>query len=202
MTVIDVYADIWCPFTHVGLRRLVQRRDEEGADLRLRVRPWPLELVNGKPMDPEFIAEEVGELRAQAAPDLFSGFRADTFPTTTLPALALVESAHRVDLVTGEKMSLLLRSELFERGRDIGDAQVLAELASTSGVPPADEDDHAAVRAQWEAGKERGVVGSPHFFTSTGAYFCPALDIKRVDGHFSITPDVVAFEAFVAACFA
>ena len=32
MLVIEVFADIWCPFAHVGLSRLVQRRDETGAD--------------------------------------------------------------------------------------------------------------------------------------------------------------------------
>lgn len=202
MTVIDVYADIWCPFTHVGLRRLVERRDQEGADLRLRVRPWPLELVNGKPMDPDFIGEEIDDLRAQVAADLFTGFRVDTFPTTTTPALALAESAYRVDLATGEAMSLSLRSELFERGRNIGDADVLAELASAAGVPPATEKDHEAVEAAWAEGKERGVVGSPHFFTPSGDFFCPALDIKRADGHLAIKPDLAAFETFVTACFA
>ncbi len=202
MTVIDVYADIWCPFTHVGLQRFVQRRDEQGADLRLRVRPWPLELVNGKPMDPEFIGEEIEDLQAQVAPGLFRGFRADTFPETTMPALALAESAYGVDLATGEAMSLQLRSELFERGRDIGSPEVLAGVASAAGVPAASEADQGAVLAEWEAGKARGVVGSPHFFTPSGDFFCPALDIKRTDGHLSIAPDIPAFEAFVAACLA
>ena len=200
MTVIDVYADIWCPFTHLGLRRFVERRDEEGADLRLRVHPWPLELVNGKPLDPGFIGEEIDDLRAQVSPGLFNGFLTETFPTTTLPALALVESAYGVDLATGEATSLLLRTELFEHGRDIGDAQVLAEVASATGVPPASEEDQAAVEAGWEAGKERGVVGSPHFFTPSGDFFCPVLDIKRVDGQLAIKPDIPAFEEFVAAC--
>jgi predicted DsbA family dithiol-disulfide isomerase len=200
MTVIDVYADIWCPFTHLGLRRFVERRDQEGADLRLRVYPWPLELVNGKPLDPDFIGEEIDDLRAQVSPGLFTGFRAETFPTTTLPALALVESAYAVDLAIGEVVSLLLRTELFEHGHDISDAEVLAEVAAEAGLPPAGEENRSAVEAGWEAGKERGVVGSPHFFTPSGDFFCPVLDIKRVDGHLAIKPDVPAFEAFVAAC--
>ena len=44
--VVDVFADVRCPFAHVGLRRLVTRRKQLGAQLLLRVRAWPLELVN------------------------------------------------------------------------------------------------------------------------------------------------------------
>ena len=58
-----------------------------------------------------------------------------------------------------------------------------------------------AVRASWEEGKAREVIGSPHFFTNTGGFFCPALEIKRVDGHLRISMDPPAFEAFVASCF-
>ena len=49
---LEVWADVTCPFTHVGLHRLVDERDRQGRDdLHLRVRAWPLELVNGVPMD-------------------------------------------------------------------------------------------------------------------------------------------------------
>lgn len=48
--VVEVFADITCPFTHVGLRRLVRHRESVGRnDVVLRVRAWPLELVNDEP---------------------------------------------------------------------------------------------------------------------------------------------------------
>jgi 2-hydroxychromene-2-carboxylate isomerase len=197
MTTIEVYADIWCPFTHVGLRRLVQRRSETGAVYDLRVRAWPLELVNGAPMDASFIAEEVEDLRSQVAPDLFMGFRADRFPISTLPALALAEAAYDVDPGCGERISLALRDALFEEGRDIGRADVLADIAETEGLALVDGDER--IRSSWETGLGRGVVGSPHFFTADGGFFCPALHIERVDGHLRIAPDHDAFEAFVAS---
>ncbi len=199
---IDVYADVWCPFTHVGLRRLAEKRAELGAHVILRVHAWPLEIVNGKPMDAAFIGEEVDDLRAQAAPDLFAGFDVDHFPSTTLPALALAEAAYRKDPATGEAFSFALRDALFEQGRDVGDADVLAELAAAHGVGAADDADADAVRASLDEGRARGVIGSPHFFTPTGGFFCPALDIERVDGHLQIRPDLGAFEAFVEACLA
>ncbi len=202
MTVIDVYADIWCPFTHVGLRRLIEQKARRGGDVTLRVRPWPLELVNGKPMDADFIGEEVDDLREQAAGDLFAGFDTSTFPTTTLPALALAESAYRIGNEEGERISLALRDALFEEGRDISDPHVLNTIADAAGIPPAIPADLDAVKAGWEEGKDRGVIGSPHFFTTNGAFFCPALDIKRVDGHLRIKPDLPAFETFVESCFA
>ncbi|MEZ5228615.1 MAG: hypothetical protein R2710_18675 [Acidimicrobiales bacterium] len=79
---------------------------------------------------------------------------------------------------------------------------MLNTIADAAGLPPAIPADTEAVLAEWERGKERGVVGSPHFFTEHGAFFCPALDIKRVDGHLRIAPDLPAFETFVEACFA
>ena len=58
MPVIEVFADVACPFTHIGLRRLVEQRAALGRDdVTLLVRAWPLELVNGKPLDPAFIYE-------------------------------------------------------------------------------------------------------------------------------------------------
>jgi len=202
-TVIEVFADIGCPFTHVGLRRLVERRREAGRlDVALRVRAWPLEIVNGEPLDPHFIAEEVDDIRAQVAPSLFEGFRESAFPTSSLPALALVEAGYRSSLAVGEQLSLELRDLLFEHGEAVGSPEVLARLADEHGLVVGDED-VAAVRAAHAEGVRRGVIGSPHFFTRAGGFFCPALDVHRDDdGHLRIVPDPEAFDAFVSTCFA
>lgn len=201
MSTVEVFADIWCPFTHVGLRRLLARREEVGIAIRIRVRAWPLELVNGTPLDSHFVAEEVTELRSEVAPDLFAGFDEDGFPTTTLPALALVESAYEAGQAKGEAMSLTLRDALFEKGRNISDPAVLEEIARALDVPAAGAAHERLVRESWDEGRTRAVIGSPHFFTDGGGFFCPALDIERVDGQLRISLDPPAFEAFVASCF-
>lgn len=198
---IDVYADVCCPFTHVGLRRIVAARAERGlapADLRLHVHAWPLELVNGAPLDPEFIAEEVEAIRAQVASDLFARFDPAAFPPTSIPAMLLAHSAYAVDAATGEEVSLALRDALFEEGRDIADPEVLAALAEAHGlaVPPHDQ---APVLADWQAGRARGVVGSPHFFAGSADVFCPSLRIRRVDGELVIDADPAAIDAFLDA---
>ena len=110
MGTIEVFADICCPFTHVGLRRLVERRDALGrSDVVIKARAWPLELVNGAPLDPVMIGEEVDALRAQVAPDLFTNFQPSRFPASSLPALRLAATAYDHSLVLGEQISLALR---------------------------------------------------------------------------------------------
>jgi hypothetical protein len=203
MSAIEVFADVACPFTHVGLRRLVEQRSALGRhDVHLLVRAWPLEIVNGKPLDPAFIAEEVVDIRTQVAPDLFAAYREDALPATSIPALALTAAAYRLDPATGERVALRLRELLFEEGVDISLPAVLASVATEHGVA-APFDDPAPVLADHAEGVERGVIGSPHFFTGGDGFFCPSLNVSRDDeGDLHVEVDSAAFEAFVATCFA
>lgn len=198
MTEIEVFADVACPFTHVGLRRFVERRAAAGRDdIRLRLRAWPLELVNGAPLDPHHIDAEIVSIRAQVAPDLFTGFRVEAFPATSMPALRLAAAAYARDAETGEAVSLALRDALFERGLDIADAAVLAEVAASCGIEiPADED--AAVLAEYADGRQRGVIGSPHFFAGDRNEFCPLLTIKRTETGWDITQDLSMLDQLLA----
>ncbi|HSP05022.1 MAG TPA: DsbA family protein [Acidimicrobiales bacterium] len=198
---VEVFADVWCPFTHVGLRRFVELRTHMDVPPALVVRSWPLELVNGAPMDPAFIAEEVEDIRGSVAPDLFTGFDPARFPTTTLSALALTGRAYERSPATGEAVALELRDRLFERGEDIGDPDLVAAVATTHGLPADAGADHDLPIRDWEEGKSRGVIGSPHFFTPGGDWFCPSLDVSRADdGHLRITDDPEGFDAFVRSC--
>ena len=201
-TVVEVFADVACPFTHVGLRRFAERRTLLGRDdVVVRVRSWPLEIVNGTPLAPRHVADEVDELTRGVAPDLFTGFRPDRFPSTTMPALALAAAAYDIDLVVGETVSLELRDLLFEGGVDISRTDALARVARRHDVP---FDPHATARVLRDhaEGVRRGVIGSPHFFTSAGSFFCPALDIRRDQGgQLHISADREGFERFLAGCF-
>lgn len=196
---VEVYADVWCPFAHVGLRRFVERRAGRGDDVRLLVRAWPLEWVNGRPMDPGFVGDEVDQIRAAVAPDLFTGFDPHRFPTSTVPALELTARAYAESIETGEAVALELRDRLFERGEDVGQPSVLDAVAAGHGLSRTGGDD--LVRRDWNDGQGRGVIGSPHFFTPGGSFFCPALDVRSVDGHLRISADPDGFDAFVASCF-
>ena len=202
MTVIEVFADVVCPFTHVGLRQFVERRAElDRHDVNLRVRSWPLEIVNDHPLDPHFIAEEIDEIREQIVPTLFERFAEKSFPATSLPALTLAAAAYEKDVAVGERVSLAVRDLLFERGADIADVEVLRRLAAEHDVP-VDLADTSSVLDDHAEGVARGVIGSPHFFTPAGGFFCPALDVHRdAGGHLRITADPAGFDRFMASCF-
>lgn len=191
MRSVEVFADVLCPFTHVGLHTLIDRRTERGLDEpRLRIRAWPLELVNGAPLDAHHIGAEITALRDTVRPDLFAGFTVDSFPSTSMAAFALTSAADRTgDPELIEDVGMALRDAVFEQGCDVGRPDVVAPIAARFGVEPLDpESTLAAVRADWDEGAERGVIGSPHFFTGDGgSWFCPGLAISRDDvGNFVI----------------
>lgn len=191
MRTVEVFADILCPFTHVGLRTLIDRRAALGlTQPRLRIRAWPLELVNGAPLSAGHVAAEIEALRASVRPDLFAGFAAESFPGTSMAAFAVSAAAARTgDPGLIEDVGLALRNAVFEEGLDLGSRPVTEAIAARFGLEPLDIDETAtAVRADWSEGKARGVVGSPHFFTDDGAdWFCPELAISRdEDGDFVV----------------
>ncbi len=167
----------------------------------LVVRAWPLELVNGKPLDADFVGEEVDALRASVAPELFRGFDRARFPSSGLPALGLAARAQRAGPLVAERCSLALRHALFEEGRDIGDAAELARIADECGIDGARGQDHAAVLADLALGRSLGVIGSPHFFVDGEGFFCPSLDIERIDGRLAIRIDATGFDALADRCF-
>ncbi len=127
-----------------------------------------------------------GALRcsAQLGVNDFSGLHADTWPSTTIPALNLAAGAYARDPATGLAVSLELRAALFERGEDIGDPDVLARIAAAHGLPTPGVEADASIRADYDGGRERGVKGSPHFYVADDEFFCPALDLGHdADGH-------------------
>lgn len=202
MQPIEVFADIWCPFAHVGLRAVAGRRDELGrGDVPLLIRAWPLELVNDEPQDVDLATDHVADLQRQCAPDLFTGFDPSSFPRTTVPALALAAAAYRHTAATGERVSLALRDALWEQGLDVSEPAVLQSIAERHGVSAAGPEDERSVREDWQLGQERGVEGSPHFFCGDVSAFCPSLDIdKGDDGELRVRPDRAALDAFLGAC--
>lgn len=180
--VIEVYADIWCSFAHIGLRTVAAARERaDRPDVAIVVRAWPLELVNGVPLSVEKTHEHIVELQQFVAPDAFAGFDPARFPTSTLDALALTSRAYRTSLDLGERASFMVRDALFESGLDVSDPEVIASLATRLGTGLPDDDDRAQVQAEYREGQRRGVIGSPHFFANGHDVFCPSLHIERSD---------------------
>jgi hypothetical protein len=194
---IEIFADVWCPFAHFSLHTVRSFRDRLSPESTILVRAWPLELVNGKPLDPVVTASHVAELRRDVAPELFTGFDAGAMPTSTLGALALVEAANDADPRLGETISVELRDALFEQGRRI-DEDVLARLARRSGLDVSAIGERGRVESRLEEGRRRGVKGSPHIFIGASGMFCPLLDIERSQlGELHMKERFGRFEAFI-----
>jgi len=203
MSHVEVFAEIVCPFTHVSLHRLLDARDASGADVPVRVRAWPLELINNSPQDPDVLAREIDALRVDIAPDLFKGFDPSRLPHTSLPAFGLVAVAYeRQGEAAGETASLAVRDAVFENGLDVGDPDVIAVLAARFGLerPPPDYAEVSA-RADWHRGVERHVQGSPHFFVGDRDWFCPGLAIRHQGGGYDVHVDDHHRRAFYTAAF-
>lgn len=200
-TSIEVFADITCPFAHVGFRRFVgERAARSRVDVQLHVRAWPLEPLNGEPVDGVQVAPKVAALRSSVAPDLFRGFDAAAYPRTSIPALRVVHGAYKRSVAEGERISLLVRNALFEEGRDISDPEVLRDL-----WPDADAEFHPSEPgpevADWVEGQRRGVKGSPHYFVHDEDFYCPSLTIEHDGDDLEINFDQAGFDAFVRSAF-
>jgi predicted DsbA family dithiol-disulfide isomerase len=199
---IEIFADIWCPFAHAGLRAAARARSQAGRDdVAFIIRAWPLELVNGAAMPAAKAADHARHLRDQVDTTLFAHLDVGHFPSTTLPALTLAHAAYRQSSATGEAVSFALRDAMFEQGRDISDAAVLADLARLHGLDQPGEADRAGVLADWHEGQARGVIGSPHFYCGNTDMFCPGLQITRDETHgVVIHTDAARLAEFLTTC--
>lgn len=195
---IEVFADLWCPFAYVGLEIVREQRNALASDVMIRTRAWPLELINGAPMNVDKTAHHVRDLRDQLGSELFAGFNAASFPSTTLPSLALVNAGYRAGV--GEEVDRRVRRALWEDGVDIGDIAVVRDLAAEFDLS-VEAADTAAVLANLDDGQARGVKGSPHFFCGGRDEFCPSLSLHRDDeGDLQIKPDPERLLTFLKEC--
>lgn len=197
--VLEVFADITCPFTHVGLKRVIEHIAASDRPIAVHVKAWPLEWVNGAGLEVEAVEMKARALTEQLGVDDFRGLAHDQWPSSTLQALGLAAAAYRCDMETGLDVSLALRTALFEQGRNIGDPAVLAEIAAEHELTVPAGDDTTAVQADYDEGRRRGVSGSPHFFVGQDNFFCPALDLGHdADGNLTARLDTEGLAEFFA----
>lgn len=196
-TQLEVFADITCPFTHLGLKRVVAEIDEFDGDVEVLVRAWPLEWVNDAPLDAAAVKMKVGVLHDQLGTGAFDGFREDGWPLTTIPALNLAAAAYDRSASTGLAVSLALRDALFEEGKDVSDLSVLASIARKFDLDPPSADVDSRVQADYDDGLRRGVRGSPDFWVGEEEFFCPALTLGHDDSGLTAEFDTDGLERFL-----
>ena len=174
--VIDVVSDVVCPWCYVGKRRL-ERALPEGAAVRWR--PYQLDptipegghdraaYMASKFSDPARLAEVHDRLTALGQEvGIAFDFPAIRRSPNTLDAHRLIRFAMQAGV--GDAVVERLFADFFEHGRDIGDRNVLAEIARDCGLGDveawlASGEGGREVEGEIEQARQLGVEGVPFF---------------------------------------
>jgi predicted DsbA family dithiol-disulfide isomerase len=193
---VTVFSDYICPFCYIGFVRLERLRDEYDLKVNWRlVEIHPENPVQGRPVEelgypPEQWNEMMGELGEMARTEQIV-IQPHTFTTNSRKALLLAEAAKE----QGSTVFYALHKRLFEAyfgdGINIGDVEVLRELAANVGVMP-DTIERAwqnqkylkQIRQNLMAAQKLEVSGTPTYFFGerklTGAL---SVDVLRHAAH-------------------
>jgi predicted DsbA family dithiol-disulfide isomerase len=101
---------------------------------KLRIRPFPLELIDGESAPRDILDQEWWLAAIQEPAATFAPYRGDDWPVTTLPAF---EAAWCAALQGEEALTtydLQVRHAFFAQGRNIGRWDVLREIAEETGL--------------------------------------------------------------------
>ncbi|ELY84313.1 DsbA family oxidoreductase [Natrinema altunense] len=180
---IEIYADYVCPFCYLGTRSLEQYR--EGRDEPLTVEWHPFDLRHGKRNPDGSIDQEVDDGKDE---QYYEQARQNV---RRLQEEYGVEMAHEmatdVDSFDAQVASWYVKEEhpeqwaafdeaiytaLWQDERDIGDADVLADLAADADLPAdevrdaiADDDLRAELEDLFTEAQQKGVTGVPTFLS-------------------------------------
>jgi predicted DsbA family dithiol-disulfide isomerase len=186
--VIDVYADIVCPWCYIGTRRLASAiAQRPGVPVERHWRPFQLQpaLPKAGVAWPEFVERKFGG--AERAREVFARVAsvgaADgiAFDFERVAGAPNTRDAHRLILFAGREgreweLADALFAAYFARGRDLGDHEQLAEVAASVGLSRATARDYLAgdeggaeVDASQREAYQAGVTGVP-FYVLDGRY--------------------------------
>jgi predicted DsbA family dithiol-disulfide isomerase len=179
---LDIFSDTICPWCYVGKRRLERAlKARPQTDIKIRWRAFQLnpgmppdgmerrayiEAKFGSPDRARRIYEAVSQAGASEGID-FAFDRMRRTPNT-LQSHRLLRLAAALDR-QAETLDELFHA-YFEAGADIGDLDLLVEIAEASGIDPADAraylesgEDREAVIAEDQLARRQGINGVPCF---------------------------------------
>jgi predicted DsbA family dithiol-disulfide isomerase len=102
--------------------------------VRLRVRPFPLEVMAAEAAPRKILEQEWWLAALQEPLAEFKPFEGDDWPTTTLPAFEAAWCAAQQGEALFEEFDLRVRRAFFAESRNIGKREVLVELAREVGL--------------------------------------------------------------------
>ncbi|WP_226482573.1 DsbA family oxidoreductase [Natrinema amylolyticum] len=178
---IEIYADYVCPFCYLGTRSLAQYR--EGRDEPLEVEWHPFDLRSGKRNADGSIDHDVDDGKGD---EYYEQARQNVRRLQEEYGVEMAqEIATDVDSLNAQVASWYVKQEypeqwaafdeaiytaLWQNGRDIGDVDVLADLASDVDLPTdeiRDAVDDEGIRAELEdrfaEAQQKGITGVPTF---------------------------------------
>ena len=148
--------------------------------VRVRVRPFPLEVAGSGSAPRDFLEQEWWLAAIQEPAADFAPYGGD-WPTTTLPAFEAVWCAFTQGEEAGHDYDLRVRRAFFAEGRNIGRPEVLLEIAEEAGLATRhferafkSGEAREAVLEEYHSGKERyRVRGTPTMMLSDGTKLKP-----------------------------
>jgi len=127
------WAEYYCPWCYVASVRLHKIMPEYEGRVRVRQRAFPLEIYGGGPPNRNELELEIWLAALQEPEAVFKPFKED-WPSTTLPAFEGAWCAFQQGEVIGHDFDLRIRRAFFYEGRNIGDPEVVLELAREAGL--------------------------------------------------------------------
>lgn len=181
---VDVISDVVCPWCFIGQRRLKKAVSMAGdIDITVRWRPFQLdptippegrdrkEYMVAKFGSEEKLKQIHSRLREAALDDeiSFALEKIEVSPNT-LDAHRVIRWAGGTDLGQQDRVVAGLFSAYFENGRNVGDHQVLTDVARAAGMDSAvvetllaTDADQDAVREEIATAQRMGITGVPCF---------------------------------------
>jgi predicted DsbA family dithiol-disulfide isomerase len=128
------WAEYYCPWCYIGAVRLHAIAPDYRSKLRLRIRPFPLEILDNDPAPRDILEQEWWLAAIQEPAATFTPYPSDDWPTTTLPAFEAAWCAGRQGDDALLDFDLRVRNAFFAEGRNIGRREVLREIAEETGL--------------------------------------------------------------------
>jgi predicted DsbA family dithiol-disulfide isomerase len=144
--------------------------------VKVRVRPFPLEVAGSGPAPRDILEQEWWLAAIQEPAADFAPYEGNDWPATTLPAFEAAWCAFKQGEEAGRNYDLRVRRAFFAEGRNIGRPQVLLEIAEEAGLDARhferafnSGEAREAVLRECRSGKERyRVRGTPTVMLSDG----------------------------------
>lgn len=157
------WGEYYCPWTYVAAARLHAVMPEFRGRARLRLRPFPLELIDGHSAPRDILDQEWWLAAIQEPAAEFAPFRGDDWPTTTMPAFEGAWCAARQGDEALAAFDLRVRRAFFAEGRNIGRAEVVRAVAKEAGLDLAAFDRDLASGQARPAVEEEARLGRERF---------------------------------------